>query len=146
MVYTIQRPDGNFGPYTLEQLRSFSQAGQAYPQDLVWPQGSASPVSLGELLRSAQSDGTGGLIPYKNGAALTSYYLAVGSLIPCIGLLLGIPAFILGLKGLKKAKAEPWVRGQAHAWIGIILGGLMTLVNLAGLVMVAVTMIAERRH
>jgi hypothetical protein len=92
-------------------------------------------MTVATLLQASQGDATGGLIPYKNGPALTSYYLAVASLIPCLGLLTGIPAFFLGLKGLKKAKAEPWVRGTAHAWIGVVGGGGMVLLNLIGLIL-----------
>ncbi len=69
------------------------------------------------------------LIPYRNGAALTAYYLGVFSL--ACGALLGIPALILGIKGLKVAKERPEAHGQAHAWIGIVLGSIMTLVSLA---------------
>ena len=29
--------------------------------------------------------------------------------------------------GLKKAKENPKVRGQVHAWIGIVVGGLFGL-------------------
>ena len=77
-----------------------------------------------------EGDATGGVIPYKNGAALIAYYLGVFSLIPCFPI--GIAAFILGLKGLKAAKERPVIRGQVHAWIGIILGGLFALVWLIG--------------
>lgn len=42
---------------------------------------------------------------------------------PLLGLPLGIIAFMLGRKGLAEAKLNPVVRGQVHAWIGIILGG-----------------------
>ncbi len=72
-----------------------------------------------------QSDGTlGGLIPYKNSSALLAYYLGVFSLIPCLGIVLGIAAFVLGLNGLKFAKAHPEAKGKTHAWVGIIVGGL----------------------
>jgi len=80
-----------------------------------------------------QGDSTGGLIPYKNPSALTSYYLSVFSLIPCIGLFLGIPAIILGIKGLKFHKQHPESAGVAHAWVGIILGSLTSLVWIAGI-------------
>jgi hypothetical protein len=112
------------------------QAGQILPNDLVWAQGSTSPTTVMALLHTAQGDATGGLIPYKNGPALTSYYLGVASLIPCLGILAAIPALILGFKGLKKVKAQPWVRGTAHAWVGIILGGGMLLLNLAAIVFI----------
>lgn len=76
-------------------------------------------------------DATGGVIPYKNPQALTSYYLGVFSLIPLLGLLLGCIAVPLGIIGLRKRKAMPQIRGTAHAWVGIILGGLSVLGHLA---------------
>jgi len=66
----------------------------------------------------------GGLIPYKNVQALFAYYLGVFSLIPCIGIPLGIAALVLGIRGLKYAKLHPETKGKAHAWAGIILGTL----------------------
>jgi len=75
-----------------------------------------------------QGDGTGGIIPYKNGHALIAYYLGVFSIIPCLGLLLAIPALILGIIGLKKRKANPLIKGSVHAWVGIIMGGIFTVV------------------
>jgi len=70
-----------------------------------------------------QTDDLAGLIPYKNSPALIAYYLGVFSLIPLIGVLLGIPAFFLGLKGLRVAREHPEARGKAHAWVGILAGG-----------------------
>lgn len=131
MVYTLQRQDQQYGPYSIEQVRAMAQTGQALATDLLWTQGSSVPVTVASLLQATTGDATGGLIPYKNGAALTAYYLAVASLIPVIGVLTGIPALILGIKGLKRAKAEPWVKGKAHAWVGIVLGGGMALLWLA---------------
>ena len=74
-----------------------------------------------------EGDSTGGVIPYKNVPALFAYYLAVFSLIPCIGLALAIPAVILGIIGLQKRAKNPAIKGGAHAWIGIVLGSICTL-------------------
>ena len=74
---------------------------------------------------TVQGDATGGVIPYKNVPALVAYYCGVFSIIPCFPI--GIAAFILGIIGLRKAKQTPAVRGQVHAWIGIIAGGLFGL-------------------
>jgi hypothetical protein len=71
-----------------------------------------------------QGDATGGLIPYKNGHALTAYYLGILGLFPLIGVLLAIPAVILGISGLKKRKQNPIIKGSVHACIGIILGSM----------------------
>lgn len=87
-------------------------------------------------VEQTEGDATGGLIPYKNPHALTAYYLAIVAMFPCIGFLFGIPAFVLGIIGLKRRKANPAIKGSVHAWIGIILGGSFSLMNLAGTVYV----------
>ena len=74
------------------------------------------------MAQSEQGDATGGIIPYKNKAALIAYYCGVFSVIPCFPL--GLVAVGLGIKGLKHAKEHPASRGQVHAWIGIIAGGV----------------------
>ncbi len=74
-----------------------------------------------------EGDSTGGVIPYKNVPALLAYYLGLFSLFPFLGLALAIPAFVLGIMGLRKRKQNPAVKGSIHAWIGIVMGGLMTL-------------------
>jgi hypothetical protein len=71
------------------------------------------------------------VIPYKNPHALTAYYLGIFSIIPVIGLVLGAVALGLGISGLKRRKKQPVIRGAAHAWVGIICGGLSVLVHLA---------------
>lgn len=81
------------------------------------------------------SDVASSVIPYKNPKALIGYYLAVFSilgffpLIGIIGTLMGFAALVLGFLGLRDVKANPQVKGTAHAWIGIILGGGMALVT-----------------
>ena len=74
-----------------------------------------------------QGDATGGLIPYKNPAALAAYYLGLFSLFPVLGFFLAVPAFILGIKGLRKRRENPLIKGSVHAWIGIIMGGFCGL-------------------
>ena len=71
-----------------------------------------------------------GLIPVKNMQALISYYLAIFSLIPVMGIPLGITAFVLGIRGLGYAKVHPEAKGAIHAWIGIVLGGLSAIAYL----------------
>lgn len=103
-------------------------------------------VKCAELLRQVKpDDALGGLIPYKNVPALVSYYLGVFSIIPCIGLFLGIAAFILGIKGLQIHKAHPESKGKAHALIGIIVGGFFGLLYLALTVIFIVAMGTARR-
>ena len=79
-------------------------------------------------------DSTGGVIPYKNPAALFAYYCGVFSLIPCFALVLGPVAVILGIVGLVYRRKHPQTRGMAHAWIGIVLGTLTVLLNIAAFV------------
>lgn len=63
------------------------------------------------------------VIPYKNPYALTAYYLAVFSLIPVLGIPLGLIAFVLGIVGIIYRSNHPEAHGFAHALTGIILGG-----------------------
>jgi hypothetical protein len=71
------------------------------------------------------SNGTlGGLMP-SNSQAVTAYYLGIFSLL--LPVILGIPAVILGVQGLKYANRCPHAKGKAHAWTGIIIGSLTTL-------------------
>lgn len=79
----------------------------------------------------APENAVAAIIPYKNGMALTAYYLGVFSIV--CGAVLGIPALVLGILGLNYAKKHPEAKGTAHAWIGIVLGGLMTLISLGAL-------------
>jgi hypothetical protein len=143
MVYTIQRNTEQYGPYDITQVRAMAQTGQLLATDLVWPQGSNTPTTVAALLQGLQGDATGGLIPYKNGPALTAYYLAVAALIPVFGFFCAIPAFFLGLKGLKKAKLEPHVRGQVHAWIGVVVGGLLTLGYLIAIAFIVIALVTR---
>jgi len=55
---------------------------------------------------------------------MAAYYLAVFSLIPGLGLFLGIAAFFYGLSGLRYYNEHPEVHGRTHSLVGIILGGL----------------------
>ncbi len=85
----------------------------------------SQPLVEASLVR--EPDATGGLIPYKNPKALLAYYLGIFSLLPLVGLVLGIAAIVLGIQGLKEAKRHPEVRGQVHACIGIVMGSVCTL-------------------
>lgn len=91
--------------------------------------------------QAPEGDATGGLIPYKNPFALTAYYLGLFSLFPVVGLALAIPAFVFGIMGLRKRKLQPEIKGAVHAWIGIVMGGLMTLVWGAVTVLIVATVI-----
>ena len=101
---------------------------------------SAPPTVPGPISRrdSEEGDATGGVIPYKNVPALMAYYCGVFSIIPFFPI--GVAAFVLGIIGLKRRKRKPVIRGAAHAWIGIIIGGLFGLIwtALTGAIIIAV--------
>ena len=94
--------------------------------------------------QQTEGDATGGVIPYKNPAALTAYYLGLFSLFPCLGLLLAIPAFILGIIGLRNRNKNPAIKGSVHAWIGIIMGGLFTLIWGAAVILGIIGFVANQ--
>jgi len=91
-----------------------------------------------------QGDATGGIIPYKNPHALVSYYLGIFSCFPILGFFLGIAAIWLGVSGLKQRRARPVIRGQVHAWIGIVCGSCSVALHL--LVVGLLVLSALHRH
>jgi hypothetical protein len=80
-------------------------------------------------------------VPSKNGPALASYYLGLFSLFPFLGLLLVVPAVFYGLRGLRQVRANPQVRGGAHAWVGLVCGSLFGLFNLALLALLVIGLV-----
>ncbi len=76
-----------------------------------------------------QGDGTGGIIPFKNPNALAAYYVGLFSLLPLLSYVMAPLAVFLGIKGLKYAKSHPIVKGQVHAWIGILCGAFWSLIH-----------------
>ncbi len=150
--YSVRVSSGEaYGPVAEDVLRRWAIEGRV-PRDavLVAESGGAETpaiehAEIGPILRAPptapihvraepEGDATGGLIPYKNGPALASYYVGIGSWIGLVlsplGLIMGIVAIVLGVKGLKKHKAAPAVHGVAHAWVGIICGTLVSLITL----------------
>jgi hypothetical protein len=82
------------------------------------------------IKKNSDDGGLGSVIPYRNGMALAAYYSGIFGLISCFLpplCLLGVVPLILGILGLKKAKADPEARGTAHAWVGVALGALEIL-------------------
>lgn len=97
------------------------------------PEGARFCMGCGQATPAAQPqmDPMSGLIPYHNKPALIGYYCGVFGLIPCLGIPLAIAGFILGIQGLRLASRQPEAKGTAHAWIGIVLGGLSAGIQLA---------------
>ncbi|MDA8020388.1 MAG: NDUFA4 family protein [Thermoanaerobaculia bacterium] len=79
---------------------------------------------------------------------LVAYYMGVFSiaaLIPFLGIVgigMGIVAFFQGVKGRRLALDHPEVKGKVHAWVGILLGGLWTLLGLAIHALILVALVA----
>lgn len=136
--YYLAREGRQLGPFSELELRTMLSNGQASPTDLVCTVGDTQWRPLHSIsgfgITTATSGGDSGVstvIPYKNPPALVGYYLGVFSLIPCIGLLLGIAAIVLGVIGLKKSANAPDSKGKAHAWTAIVLGTIGILISCA---------------
>ena len=97
-----------------------------------------APYSPSTYPHPPEGDSTGGVIPYKNMPALLAYYLGILSLVCCMfGVPFGIVPLVLGIVGLRRRAANPVIKGSAHAWIGIVLGGL----NLVFSILIIVTIV-----
>lgn len=139
-AYKVRMADGTeFGPATIDVLERWAREGRvpanAY---LIAPDGTARAVaddptlapiaSAPPTMPGAPQPAEGGVvIPYRNPPALIAYYLGIFALIPFLGLFLAIPAFILGIIGLRARAKDPSCHGAVHAWIGIVAGLLFTL-------------------
>ena len=75
----------------------------------------------------------GSFTPWTNPAAVYGYGVAIASLIPGIGLLLGPIAVFLGVIGLIHRRLRPKVHGTNFAVAAMIAGSLNTLFNTAGI-------------
>ena len=81
------------------------------------------PTVAGDIERGRVApDATGGVIPYKNPAALIGYYLGIFGLIPMLGVPLALAAVVLGIVGLMRRKQGLAAGGLVHAWVAIVLG------------------------
>ena len=137
-MYKIIGSDGKeYGPVSADQLRQWLGEGRINRRTPLKADGAAEWKSLDSLPEFAASlveappvipqQGADGvlskIIPYRNAAALAAYYLGVFSLLPFVGIVLGIAGFVLGIFGLKAVRRNPAVGGKVHAWIGILVGG-----------------------
>jgi len=98
----------------------------------------SSPQQPQPIQQPVTGDATGGIIPYKNPPALIAYYTGVFALFPCLALILGPIAVVLGIIGFSRYLKTPIIAGAVHAWIGIILGGGSFLLNLVILILVII--------
>jgi hypothetical protein len=142
------------GPFDLDALNQRIATGSIQPVSaLAWYEGQDGWIPLAEvpgvilpghlspppLPRASPSgppsDATGGVIPYKNPRALIAYYLGIFGMIPFFGILLAIPAVILGILGLSFRRQNPGAKGAVHAWVGILCGVLSITYHLVVVIM-----------
>ena len=144
-LFTVRLPDGSrFGPAAMDLVEQWAREGRVPTGAVLEPEGGgrerpvseeprlavhcqAPPTVAVTPLVPAGSEGITTIIPYRNAPALAGYYLAVFGLIPVLGLVFAVPAVVLGIIGVRRRRHNPTLKGAVHAWIGIILGGLMTL-------------------
>ena len=149
MYHIIGADNQPHGPIDANTLNQWIAQGRANGQTMTCAEGSqewkplATYPEFAPALQQAPpvpgadqgGDATGGLIPYKNKQALIGYYMAFGGLIvgciPAVGMLYSGATIWMGMKGLKNVKANPAVKGTAHAWIAIILGSIELLAGIA---------------
>lgn len=95
------------------------QAPEASSQARPAPPTTAGDIGAGD---APTPDATGGVIPYKNPAALIAYYLGVFGLVPVLGVPMAVAAIVLGFVGLRSRARKRVFGGLVHAWVGIVLG------------------------
>lgn len=164
-MYTLRTPDGTvYGPIGMATVVSWAHERRVPAGTvLIETDGTERPISdLPEVMRAINDvppmvpvpiaasaprndGGVSTLIPYRNLPALVGYYMSIASLLGIfvmpVGVLISAPALVLGTIGLSKRLREPEAKGTAHAWVAIILGGLMTLLHLAAGVFFVVVLV-----
>lgn len=111
-------------------------APKAPPSPMPAPPAAPTP-SASRQHTTTSSSPLDSIIPVKNAAALTAYYVGLFCFVPVLGLPMAVYAFMLGLKGYKFAKENPEVHGKAHAWVGLICGGFWGLVHVFAVIAVS---------
>ncbi len=150
----MRTPDGaEYGPVAWEELRQWQQQGRMPPGSIIidadtgeerqptsFPELSiprppmiVPPPPMQQLYYNSQPQQPNHIIPTRNPNALWAYYLGIFSFC-CCGPILGIPAIILGIKGLKTA--ENIGEGKTHSIIGIVIGSITSLVFTVVLILI----------
>ncbi len=106
------------------------------------PQGEAE-AELTELDDEPLPKRTGFMrfVPPRNGRALTGYYLAIASLIPVLGLVLGPIAVFNGVEGLIHVRQFPTHGGRAHGIVAVVLGSCTCLANIASMCLLPIAIL-----
>ncbi len=159
-MYKVRTSNGEeYGPADLDQIVQWAREGRIERDSMLVPVSggevkpvlaeprlaavlSAPPSIPGSLPKTDEAP-LSGLIPYKNPPALIGYYISILSCFPILGLLLGPPAIVLGIIGIRRRKAEPHRKGLAHAWIAISFGIIGTCLNLFLTIALIIGMVSE---
>jgi hypothetical protein len=80
------------------------------------------------------------LISYKNKNVLIGYCLGFLSLLPLIGAIFFIPAYIFSILGLLAVNKNPAIKGKIHAIVGVVLATL----QLIGLLLLVLGIISNK--
>ena len=151
MQIFIHRDNQQQGPFSVDEINDRLRSGAVIASGtFAWYEGCSGwmtldrvpgvfmlntpPTFVAGAMPSSQSDATGGLIPYKNPYALVGYYLSIFSMIPFVGIPLGVAGIICGIVGVRRRNRNPMVRGTAHAWFAILFSALVILVQVAAIV------------
>ena len=151
MQIFIHRDNQQQGPFSVDEINDRLRSGAVIASGtFAWYEGcpgwmtldkvpgvfmlNTPPTFVAGAMPSSQSDATGGLIPYKNLYALVGYYLSIFSMIPFVGIPLGVAGIICGIVGVRRRNRNPMVRGTAHAWFAILFSALVILVQVAAIV------------
>ena len=144
------------GPYSLSQVNAAIIDGRIRPAEyMAWHNGCSGWIPLAQVAgvkaggnlpagmtapptAPVQGDVTGGVIPYKNPQALLSYYFGIFGLVPLLGIPFALAAIILGILGLKRRRLTPVVKGQVHAWIGLVFGASSLLGHIVVITLIIV--------
>ena len=159
-MYKVKTSSGEeYGPADLDQIVQWAREGRIERDSLLIRIDGSETKSVSDEPRVMAVLGTpptipgpqppiddaplSGLIPYKNPPALIGYYVGIFSCFPIVGLLLGPPAIVMGIIGIRRRKAEPERKGLAHAWIAITLGTIGTCINLFLTIALIVGLVTE---
>lgn len=151
MQIFIHRDNQQQGPFSVDEINDRLRSGDVISSGtFAWYEGCSGwmtldrvpglfmlntpPTFVAGAMPSSQSDATGGLIPYKNPYALVGYYLSIFSMIPFVGIPLGVAGIICGIVGVRRRNRNPMMRGTAHAWFAILFSALVILIQVAAIV------------
>ncbi len=151
MQIFIHRDNQQQGPFSVDEINDRLRSGAVIASGtFAWYEGCSGwmtldrvpglfmlntpPTFVAGAMPSSQSDATGGLIPYKNPYALVGYYLSIFSMIPFVGIPLGVAGIICGIVGVRRRNRNPIMRGTAHAWFAILFSALVILIQVAAIV------------